>query len=100
MTATHPAADRSRSGTTRNLRRRAPTHVAEANHQVGTSWSSRHPAPASTLPRVPPNPLKNHPLPCVTATPAAGSPTVLPVLLLLFLSLLLLRLFTHSLSLS
>src|SRR3954453_13562111 len=78
MTATHATTDRSLSVTTRNLRRRASTQPAEANHQVGTPLSRRHPAPAPTLSLRPPTP-QNHPLlPRVTATPPAGSPTPPP----------------------
>lgn len=87
MTATDPTTDRSLPVTTRNIRRRAPTHSAEANHQVGTHLSRRHPAPAPTLTCVLPNPLKTTRSPCATAThPPARPPSRLsfPALSLVF----------------
>src|SRR4051794_5536698 len=117
MTATHPTTDRSLSVTTRNLRRRAPTHSAEANQQVGTFLSSRHATPAPTPacvpqtpskppaspprhrhPPPPPPPPKPPPSPPPPPPPPAGSPPRLSFPSLALFSLLLLRLFTHSVS--
>ncbi len=92
MTATHPT-DRSLAVTTQYSPRRASTHPAEANHQVGTLLSSRHRAPAPTLsPCVLQPPSKPPASPPRHRTPPPARPPSRLSSSLLFLSLLLLRL--------